>query len=774
MGRKSAACLTGQVLILTTVFLLSCNNDRTTEMRNQADPLAAAEYVGRQSCIECHEMEHNLFLGSDHDLAMDPATPETVVGDFNDAEFTHFGVTSKFYKRDGLFYVYTEGPEGTMVEYPVSYTFGIRPLQQYLIEFPRGAYQCLPIAWDTRPAADGGQRWFHLYGDEQITYDDILHWTGPNQNWNYMCSECHSTNVRKNYDYKTKTYNTTYNEVDVSCESCHGPSSLHVDWARRVEEGASEDIYPDLGLVVRLKDTDQATWVFDPDSVNARRSVPRQSDELIQMCARCHSRRSVITEDYYHGGSLLQTHWPSLLDENLYFADGQILDEVYVYGSYLQSKMYTAGVVCKDCHEPHSGQVYVDGNALCYRCHLASEYGGRSHHFHDPADEGASCMECHMHERTYMVVDPRRDHSIRIPRPDLSEELGTPNSCNQCHTDKTVEWATAYLKEWYGQDLLDTKHYGESFWQGRRAWPQAVPELVRLAENTSNPPMVRATAISLLSNYNDPSVPALLARTFRDPDALIRYASLTVTENNLNQEILNQVMLCLKDSVKLVRIMAANVLSRQNTDEFPSSRQSEYESALKEYKESLMINTDHPGTHVNYGNLYLNEGDLSKAEASYKEAIEIEPELVTAYINLADLYRRQNRDAEGEQLLTSALEKYPELAPVNYALGLLKIRQGQQQVAIEYLEKAASLAPEVAHYSYVYGIGLNSMGRPEEAINFLEQSLERHPYDQEILYGLTTILIEQGQPDEALEYARKLVDFYPGNANYQQVLEYIR
>ncbi len=249
-----------------------------------------------------------------------------------------------------------------------------------------------------------------------------------------------------------KAYHTTWSEIDVSCEACHGPGSDHIDWAERVEAGSSPDIYPDMGLVVRLKDTDNATWIFDPDSVTARRSVPRQSDELVQMCSRCHSRRAVATEDYYHGGSLLDTHWPSLLEEDLYFADGQIQDEVYVYASFLQSKMYKAGVVCKDCHEPHSGKVYSNGNALCYRCHMATEYGPGKHHFHDPAKEGASCTECHMHERTYMVVDPRRDHSIRIPRPDLSDKLGTPNACNQCHPEKTTQWATRYLKEWYGQD----------------------------------------------------------------------------------------------------------------------------------------------------------------------------------------------------------------------------------------------------------------------------------------------------------------------------------
>ncbi len=758
-----------------SVFLLNCKSNKESGVYSpeSVQPEFSETYVGRDACKECHEMEYDLFQHSDHDLAMDIATEESVLGNFNDVTFTHYGVTSRFYKKDSSFYVHTEGPGGVMEDYRISYTFAVRPLQQYLVEFPGGAYQCLPIAWDTRPESEGGQRWFHLYPDEKIAHDDILYWTRTTQNWNYMCSECHSTNLTKNYDYETKTYHTTWNEIDVSCEACHGPGSLHVDWANKVEEGASPDIYPDLGLVVRLKDTDNATWVFDPDSITARRSVPRQSDELVQMCARCHSRRSVITEDYYHGGSLLKTHWPSLLDEGLYFADGQIEDEVYVYGSFLQSKMYKAGVVCKDCHEPHSGKIYVDGNALCYRCHMASAYGGREHHFHDPADEGASCMECHMHERTYMVVDPRRDHSIRIPRPDLSDKLGTPNACNQCHTDKSNEWSTRYLEEWYGKALLDTEHYGEAFWSARQGYPEALPKLISLADDHQNAPMIRATAISLLNNYSDPTAVPLLERTIRDADPLIRYATINVMQNLNNQSAMNHIINSLDDTTKLVRIMAANALTRYNTDNIPSSKKKLFKKSLNEYTESLLINADHPGTHINFGNLHLNRGDLAGAEASYLEAIEIEPGLVTAYINLADLYRRMERDEEGEKILRSALDKYPDLAAVNFALGLLKIRRGDQEGAMKYLQRAAELEPGEAHYSYVYGIGLNSTQQPAKAISFLEEALKNHPYNRDILYTLTTLHLEQEQLSRAKAYAGRLVEYYPADENYRQVLQYL-
>jgi predicted CXXCH cytochrome family protein len=764
--------LSALATILILAALVNCTREESgkKEAGFSVPAMPVTDYVGRESCRECHLKEYNLFLGSDHDRSMDTATEETVLGDFNDASFTHFGVTSRFYRKDGKYMVLTEGPDGAMEAYEISYVFGIRPLQQYLIAFPGGRYQCLPICWDTRPAEAGGQRWFHIYQDERIPPGDVLYWTRITQNWNYMCAECHSTNLRKDYSYQEKAYHTTWSEIDVSCEACHGPGSLHLEWARKVEAGSSPGVIPGMGLVVSLKDPDNATWVFDPDSVTARRSVPRRSDQLVQMCSRCHSRRSVATEDYYHGGSLLDTHWPSLLEEDLYFADGQILEEVYVYASFLQSRMYKAGVVCSDCHEPHSMKVYSQGNALCYRCHMATEYGTRKHHFHDPSKPGASCFECHMPERTYMVVDPRRDHSIRVPRPDLSGKLETPNACNKCHADKSTQWAARYLGEWYGKKLLEKEHYGEIFWAGRRRYPEAHEGLLRLASDRQQAPMVRATAISLLGGYPGGATQELLRTMINDPDPLIRYATLTVVQYGEPELARDLSVPRLRDTVKLVRLMAASSLTAVPANMIPAGSRELLDAGLKEYNASLMINADHPSTHMNFGNLYLNTGDLTRAEASYREAIGLEPGLVGPYINLADLYRRQQRDEEGEKVLMTALEKYPDLAPIHYALGLLKVRQGEQKAALGFLRNAALNDPEDPHYSYVYAIGLNSQKRPGEALDVLQEALERHPYDRDILYSLATISMENGMDEAALVYARSLVENYPQDANYQQLL----
>lgn len=733
-----------------------------------------SEYVGRENCKSCHEKEYALFVGSDHDQAMDFATDESVLGNFNNDTLTHLGITSVFFRKDGKFYVHTEGPQGEMVDYEVKYTFGVRPLQQYLVEFPGGALQCLPLCWDNRPEEDGGQRWFHIYGEERIPPGDVLYWTHITQNWNYMCAECHSTNLRKNFNPQTETYHTTWSEIDVSCEACHGPGSRHVEWAEKVDQGSDPGVYPNMGLAVRLKDRDNATWIFDPDSLTAKRSVPRESDLLVDMCVRCHARRSTLSENYIHGKSFLDTHWPSLLDQDLYFSDGQIQDEVYVYASFLQSKMYQAGVVCKDCHEPHSGKVFVQGNALCYRCHMAETYGNREHHFHEQGTKGASCFECHMPERTYMVIDPRRDHSIRIPRPDLSEKLGTPNACTKCHDDHPADWSACYLEKWYGKELLNREHYGEIFRAGRLSYPEAHEGLLRIAGDTSAAPMVRATAISLLGNYPDASTIRVLSKTTRDPDPLIRFATLSVIEIGDPDVITELALPGLRDSIRIVRILAARVLAKVPNEYLPRMAQKQWSRAIAEYREALMINADHPTTHVNLGNLALDLGDLAEAERSYRKAIEIEPGIMVSYINLTDLYRRLNRDDEGEKVLREALDRYPGLSAIQYSLGLLLVREDRKEEAMGHLGKAAELEPDNAHYSYVYAIGLNSSGKPAEALEVLKSALKKHPYDRNILYSLATISQEQGNLNEALEYAGTLVQNYPADPHYQQLMAFLK
>ena len=586
--------------------VLGCGGDEVEEI---AEPVAS--FVGGNVCAECHQLERDLWSGSHHDLAMQVASEETVLGDFDGTEFTHFGVTSTFSRRNGGFFMRTEGPAGELVDYEIKYVFGVEPLQQYLVEFPGGRFQVSSLCWDTRPAAEGGQRWFHVYDDEEITHDDVLHWTGPNQNWNFMCAECHSTDLQKNYDLASDSYRTQWSEINVSCEACHGPGSNHVTWARDMAPGETSADYVKMGLQVSLKNPDGGTWVFDPGEKVARRTTPRTSRSQIESCARCHSRRSVILAAYEHGQPLLDTHMPALLEERLYHADGQISEEVYVYGSFLQSVMYQQGVTCSDCHEPHGLNLIAEGNNLCSRCHTPEAYDSPDHHFHQAASTGASCVECHMPETTYMVVDPRRDHSIRIPRPDLSVSLGTPNACVLCHVDQSDQWAADAVEEWYPRDAAAPPHYAEAFDAGRKGGAGAEVALSELVTSEA-PGLVRASALTLLGPMDIETTLRAIGSGVADDDPLVRRAALVALAEAQEGARLPLGYPLLLDPIRGVRIEAVNALASVRS-RMTNAQREIFDRAADEYIAAQLANADRFMSHINLGVHYLNVGQRAEA-----------------------------------------------------------------------------------------------------------------------------------------------------------------
>ena len=684
-----------------------------------SNEMRRAGYVGREACAPCHEREMRLFAGSRHDLAMQPADSSTVLGDFSGDTFTQFGVTSRFDRHNGAYFVTTDGPDGRPAEFRIAYTFGVFPLQQYLVAFPDGRFQALPLAWDARAKTEGGQRWFHLYPHERITAGDVLHWTGPEQNWNYMCAECHSTNLRKGWhsDSTGAGYSTTYSEIDVSCEACHGPGSAHTAWARRASRtrpaaGAKAGAGAPAaarGLLVDLREPPHA-WTIDPASGIARRSRPRASAVEIETCARCHSRRTELFEAYLPGRPLMQTHKPALLDDPLYFADGQQRDEVYEYGSFLQSRMFAAGVSCGDCHDPHASHIEGDPDRLCAKCHASDRFATAAHHHHAPGSRGASCVACHMPSRNYMVIDARRDHSFRVPRPDLTRKLASPNACAGCHADRSVAWAEQAIETWYPDGRWKQPHYGEALDAGRRGLPGAELALARLADSPGVPGIVRATATGLLAEYLSPTSLPYLERALQDPDPLVRSAALDAVAPLPPADRVRLVVPLLSDSLRGVRIEAASALAG-DAAQIPLGDRPAFDAALAEYRRAQETNADRPESWSNLGALDARFGDRAAARREYEAGLAIGPWFAGLWINLADLLREEGDDAEGERVLRRGLAVAADSAAMHHALGLNLARQKRTSEALRELAIGVRLAPEQTRYAYVYGVGLLSAGR---------------------------------------------------------------
>jgi len=728
-------------------------------------PSSSASFVGANTCGGCHERELKLWKGSHHQLAMQPATDSTVLGDFSGVSVAHGQVVSHFFRRGSKFVVRTDGPDDALHDYEIKYTFGVSPLQQYLIDFPGGRLQALDIAWDSRPREQGGQRWFHLYPDKKMAARDPLHWTGLNHNWNFMCADCHSTNLRKNYDPRTRTFNTSYAEINVACEACHGLGSMHVAWAKHQRDRKQKN----KGLLIALDERRDVAWTIDSANGNARRSSPRSSEREIQMCARCHSRRELLHEDYVHGQPVEDDYRVALLDENLYFPDGQIEDEVYEYGSFIQSRMFHDGVTCSDCHEPHGLKLRAEGNHLCLQCH-SQKYDSPAHHFHRAGSRGAQCVECHMPSRTYMVVDVRRDHSIRIPRPDLSIKLGTPNACNNCHTGKSAKWAAASVEKWYGQHPEGFQRFGEALHAGSIDAPGARQSLEQLIADRGQPAIARATALALMADHFESVADAPEREGAADLSPLVRRAASRALSRVVPHASADLLSSLLNDPVRSVRIEAAEAVAGTPADSLVTGADDALGRAIAEYVAAQELNADRPEAHLNLALLFVRQKQYGRAKSELDNALSLDPAFAPAAVNLADLDRELGLESEGERTLIDAIRRSPGDASLEHALGLLLVRERREPEALAHLAAAAQLDPANARFAYVYAVALNGAGQTDKAIDVLEDDVQRHPYDRDALTALAQFYSNTGNQRRALAFANRLAQTDPDNPQVRQLL----
>ena len=762
---KTAAWeLTG--LIAAMVIVVSLPVYYFSFVKNRGDDLIPSPeptFVGSVECRDCHNREFDSWEGSHHDLAMDVAKEATVLGDFNDAEFTLHGITSRFYKKDGKYFVHTNGPGGEMGDFEITHTFGWFPLQQYLIPFPGGRLQTLHIAWDARQ-----NKWYRVPPEGPIDPDDWLYWTNAAQNWNGMCAQCHSTNLEKNYDPESDSYNTTWSDIDVGCEACHGPGSGHVEWAQMSEMARPQ--------VSNFELAQQTSGI--------------SSREHVELCAPCHARRGAMGDLAHTETDLLENFLPSLLTEDLYFADGQIQDEVYVYGSFTQSKMYHHDVRCSDCHDVHSIELVKEGNDLCLQCHRAARYDTIEHHFHKQEGEsgepiksaqgdvlfevgtGAQCVQCHMPGRYYMGVDYRPDHSFRIPDPTLDAAIGAPDACLRCHADKDSQWSQDTVHEWYGPGLRS--HYGTVIAKGRQGDPDAGKDLVRLAEDLLYPVIVRATALSLLVNYPGEESEQAVEIALMDEEALIRRTAVSSIHLPDMEKLAKLITPMLYDPVKTVRIEAASRLAGDLTQYLDTDQLEVFQGVLQEYKAAMEYSADFSFARYNLANLYTELDRPEDAISQYEAAIRIDSQFFPAKANLALLYNQKGQNDRAEQLLRDVVTAQPELYEMAYSLGLLLVEMQKYREALAYLEQASRGLPERARIHYNLGLLYQHLQDSMRAENELQAALALEPQSLDFQYGLADHYLKRGRFEEARPIVEDMVSMHPDNPIGSQMLNFIQ
>jgi tetratricopeptide (TPR) repeat protein len=741
------------ILVLGQVAYIfqQCSSEKSEEANQQDKALADfhliphSKYLGDQVCRNCHQQEFADWEGSHHQQAMQQASDSTIKGNFNNAVFTSQGVTTRFNKRDGKFYVNTEGPDGRNQEYEITYTFGTTPLQQYMVEFPNGRKQCLRVAWD-----DLENKWFDLYPDFKVSTNEWLHWTRGGLNWNTMCADCHSTNLIKDYNDETDVFNTNYALINVNCEACHGPGQEHVQFVN------SSQYQP--GQPYQGEDHLYLTGGLHPK-------------EQVDQCARCHVRRVQFTPAYNHEGTFMDHYAPEILRDNFYFPDGQIMDEDYVYGSFVQSKMYANNVKCTDCHNAHSLELKAIGNALCNQCHVKDTYDTPEHHFHPVASTGAECINCHMDGRVYMGNDYRRDHSFRVPRPDLSVTYGVPNACTQCHTDEKAEWAAEKVVEWYGPQRRENYADILSFASTRN--PESIPEIIEMLRDTVNPAIARATGVWYLGQMADQQAVDAILNALKDSDPIVRYTAVNEMFSLPIEDKARYVGPLLYDSVRTVRVSAYNVLSDAQKASWTTELKQQFEKVAKEFEFALAVRSDFPGGQLEKGQFLDRTGHTHRAEQAYLRAIGMDTLFNPARVNLAHIYNRQGRNEEAIKLFETVIGQEPEYGPAYYSLGLLYAEEQQFPKAIEYLQQAVELMPENLRIHYNLGLAYQNINQPAKAEKAFLNGLRVDRNSPDLLNALSILYIQQEKFELARPYVEQLNQMFPGNQQLQQMLQMI-
>lgn len=702
---------------------------------------AGNAYVGDDKCQSCHQKEYNDWKVSDHYKAMLPANDSTVLGDFNNKSLTADGITSRFFKKDGKFYINTEGADGKHQDFEVLFTFGHYPLQQYLIAFPGGRMQVPRASWDSKD-----KKWFHQYPGQTIHSGDWLHWTKGAQNWNTMCATCHSTNLQKGFQMESDSFHTTYSLINVSCESCHGQGKKHIDY---INSGDYKEGAKIKGSFLQL----------------AKSSSQQQ---VVNTCAPCHALKADISDQLITSEELLDNYIPQVPSDEQFHPDGQVKGEVYIYTSFLQSKMFQHGVTCNNCHNPHSGKILYTSNKLCLQCHNKS-YDAPTHHFHAANTKGAECKSCHMPAETFMGNDERHDHSFRVPRPDLSVQYGTPNACNKCHSNKPAQWSADAVVKWYGPQRK--YHFADDLLASSKLDGQSEPHLIKLLHDTATPAIIKAAAATHLGGLLTEGSAQALQKSLLQDHAMVRYQALRSLANFPPGQWQHVALPLLKDRVRAVRIAAADLYLTIPQSEIPEEYHSALTKARTELDQYLRYQTDFSVGNVMLADHYLRLQDYENATRFYLRGLKMDSLMNYARLNLSTAYSAQGKNDQALEVLKTAAAVDPKNDRVFYNLGLLYHELRQTQEALKNFKKAVELKSNNPRLYYNYGLLLFQSGELKEAEKVLQKGLSLSPREADLNYAISFLYIKTGQQEKARNYVHVLKQVAPNRHEYQGLFQ---
>jgi tetratricopeptide (TPR) repeat protein len=727
------------VLLIAAVLALYRFNLVGSLFRRTANESAGSSgYSGTQSCRECHEKFYKLWAPSHHGLAMQPFTAKLFQTKLS-AQTQNLVIAGSDYRVifDGSRGWISESSSKGNKKYPMIHALGGKNVYYFLTPMERGRLQVLPLAYDVR-----SKSWFdtaasgirHFQGIEE----DPVGWKDPEYTFNTSCYGCHASQFTRNYDLKTDTYNSIWQEPGINCEACHGSAMEHVRVCRQAEKGQ-----PPRDLKID---------VIRP---------PKFSRKLAgDACASCHAKASPLTISYKPGDDFFDHFDVGVFDSPDYYPDGRDLGENYTYTQWLMSPCAKSGQMdCLHCHTS-SGRFRFAGdkkNNACLPCHADKVDKASEHSHHQKGSEGSQCISCHM-PKTEFARMSRSDHSMLPPTPSTTIAYKSPNACNVCHKDKDAAWADKWARQWRKRDYQAPVLLRASLIDAarKRDWKK-LPAMLEYLKRNDHDDVFAASLIRLLRPCDDDRKWPILFRALAAPSPLVRANAAESMGDRLDDETLRALSAAIQDKSRLVRVRAASAMAAFPRETLDAKTLAAFDMAAVEFKSTLDARPDSWASHYNLGAFYFAQRDYQKAASFYETAIRLQPRVIQPYVNISFAYNALSLNDKAEQSLRKALKIEPKSLEANLNLGLLLGEMGKLEEAGMHLQKALALDPKSAVATFNMGMISAKLGRIDPAIDYLRRACKLQPENPQYAYSLAFYLQQRGNISESVNILQRIV-----------------
>lgn len=730
MGRNLLHFL-GIILILSTV---SC-------IKQKKAPAQDAVFSGSTSCIECHANFYKLWSPSHHGKAMMPINAKFFEEENlpSSEEFLLEGKTYNVVIEDTTM-VMLEKDGNDVRQYKIVWSLGGKNVFYFLTMLEKGKLQTIPLAYDVNRKIwyNNPESAVRHFPSGSMPADEALPWMDRMYNFNSACYGCHVSQLNTNFDLASDSYNSTWGEPGINCETCHGPSSEHVRLFQNAKEGEE---FEDIGLIV--------TKTFTQNQHNSS-------------CAPCHAKMQPITPSYMPGERYFDNYNLTTLENTDFYPDGRDLGENYTFTGWKMNEcVVNSELHCVTCHTSSGRNRFADNpNQACASCHVENAANVASHSGHKEGSEGATCVNCHMPKSEFGRMI-RSDHSFRPPMPEGTIRFESPNACNMCHIDKSPEWANEVVKQRKNSNYQDeTMEWAQLLKESRNSDWTNLDKIISLIQADKLNDVVITSFIRTLANCRDEKKWDPIINALNNKSPLVRSAAAIGLTGHIVEEARTALVGVCKDEYRVVRISAAASLAAFPSEQFSVADAKLVKKTTEEYMTSVVTRPDDWSSHYNLGIFHQNQGDADKALESYENAARLYPESLMPLINSSVLYSYIGNSAKAEENLKLAIKYDPGNEAANLNLGLLLAEQGKLVEAEKALIAALQTNPEQAVAAYNLSV-ISAQRSIQEAVGYAKIAANAAPEDPKFAYTLAYYQVENGEKKEAINTLKGILINYP-------------